>query len=112
PATVPEVSSIASGQPLLLTRSGPGLLLSYQEITGAGGYNVYEGALGTWYAHATSTSNACGAVATPFAGRRQTNLTPSPGNRYYLVTAYTSAEGPSGYATSGEIPPAASTCPP
>jgi len=111
-ASVPEVSSIASGQPLLITRSGGSLVLRYQEIAGAGGYNVYEGPLGTWYGHAASATNVCGAVAPPVSGRRQTVLTPAAGNRYYLVTAYTSAEGPSGFASSGEIPPAASTCVP
>jgi hypothetical protein len=109
-ASVPEVSSIASGQPLLITRSGGSLVLRYQEIAGAGGYNVYEGPLGTWYGHAASPTNACGAVAPPVSGRRQTVLTPAAGNRYYLVTAYTTAEGPSGFATIGEISPAASTC--
>lgn len=111
-ASVPEVSSAASGQPLLITQSGGSLVLRYQEIAGAGGYNIYEGPLGTWYGHAASPTNVCGAVAPPVAGRRQTILTPAAGNRYYLVTAYTSAEGPSGFATSGEIPPAASTCVP
>ena len=112
PAVVPEVSSIASGLPLLLSKSGNNLLLSYQEIAGAGGYNVYEGALGSWYSHGTSSTNVCGATATPAGARRQTIATPASGNRYYLVTAYTSVEGPSGYSTSGEIPPSASSCPP
>ena len=34
------------------------------------------------------------------------------GSRYYLVTTYTSAEGPSGFATGGEIPAPESTCMP
>ena len=112
PGAAPEVSSVASGTPLLVTRSGANLLLSYQEIPNAGGYNVYEGALGNWYSHATSATNVCGAVATPVAGRRRTTITPAAGSRYYLVTDYTSVEGPSGFATSGEIPPAASVCVP
>ena len=44
--------------------------------------------------------------------RYETAVVPATGSRYYLVTAYTSAEGPSGFATSGEIPPTASTCAP
>lgn len=108
--SVPEVSSLASGLPLLVSLTGADLTLSYQEIAGAGGYNVYEGAIGTWYSHAVSTTNRCGAAAAPAAARRQTVLTPDTGNRYYLVTAYTAGEGPSGYATAGEIPPSASTC--
>lgn len=110
--SVPEVSSTASGQPLLITKSGGTLMIRYQEISGAGGYNIYEGNLGNWYSHAVSVSNVCGATASPVAGRRQSVVTAAAGNRYYLVTAYTSAEGPSGFATAGEIPPATSTCPP
>ena len=96
PAAVPEVSSAASGVPLLLRRSGPDVVLSYEEIPGTGGYNVYEGDLGVWYLHGSSAGNVCGAVSVPAGGRRETVLTPSAGSRYYLVTTYTSAEGPSG----------------
>jgi hypothetical protein len=110
--TVPEVSSIASGLPLLVTKSGANVRLSYQPIAGAGGYNVYEGAVGSWYSHSASVTNVCGAPSTPVASRRETVVTPAAGSRYYLITAYTAAEGPSGFATSGAIPPAASTCPP
>ena len=111
-APVAEVSSTASGRPLLVRKSGANIVLRYQEIAGAGGYNVYEGDLGTWYSHAASATNVCGAAASPVTGMRETLMTPAPGSHYYLVTAYTSAEGPSGFGTSGEIPPAASTCPP
>src|SRR5262249_4737870 len=109
---VPEVSSIPSGQPLLVRKSGVNLVLRYQEIAGAGGYNIYDRTLGSWYSHAPSVSNVCGAPAAPVTGMRETTVTPASGNRYYLVTAYTSAEGPSGFSTAGEIPPSASTCPP
>lgn len=112
PASTSEVSSVASGQPLLVRRSGANLVLRYQEIAGAGGYNIYEGALGSWYSHANSATNLCGATATPVSGERETTVSSAAGSRYYLVTAYTSAEGPSGFATTGEIPPSASTCPP
>lgn len=112
PGSAPEVSSTASGQPLLVTKSGGNLVLRYQDIAGAGGYNIYEGAIGTWYSHAAAPGDVCGATAALITGRRQTTITPTAGNRYYLVTAYTTAEGPSGFATAGEISPAASTCPP
>lgn len=111
-ATAVEVSSAGSGLPLLVAKSGEGVVLSYEEIAGAGGYNVYDGTLGAWYSHAGSASNVCGAVASPAAGRRETLVTPAAGDRYFLVTAYSSAEGPSGFATSGEIAPMDSTCAP
>jgi Immune inhibitor A peptidase M6 len=113
PASVLEVSSIGSGLPLLVTNGAGGqLVLSYEDVSGVGGYNVYEGSLGTWYSHAGSAENVCGAVSAPVAGRRETVVTPDSGSLYFLVTAYTAAEGPSGFATGGEIPPAASTCAP
>ena len=112
-APVVEVSSIGSGLPLLVSRTGGGqLVISYEDVPGVGGYNVYEGLLGSWYSHAGFAGNVCGAVSASAAGRRQTVVTEGVGDLYYLVTAYTSAEGPSGFATSGEIPPAASTCAP
>lgn len=112
-ASVSEVSSVASGVPLLVRNIGGNeLVLSYQDIPGAGGYNLYEGAIGTWYSHAGFSGNVCGAASTLSAGRRESTVAPIDGNRYFLVTAYTTAEGPSGFATSGEISPAASTCMP
>jgi hypothetical protein len=112
PATVPEVSSVASGIPLLIARNGSSLVLSYQEIPGAGGYNIYEGTLLSWYSHAGSPTNVCGAATTSAGGRRATVVTPGAGDRYYHVTAYASVEGPSGFATEEEIPPAESACAP
>jgi hypothetical protein len=109
-AVVDEVSPASSGLPLLLDRSGTSLVLSYGVVAGAGGYNVYEGALGSWYSHGTSTF--CGVAGSYAEGRRESVIVPKGGNRYYLVTAYTTAEGASGFATSGEIPPAFSTCSP
>src|SRR5206468_2659660 len=81
-ASVSEVSSAASGRPLLLRSSGGNLILRYQEIAGAGGYNLYEGILGSWYSHAASTSNVCGAAAALVSGMRESTLTPSAGGRY------------------------------
>jgi immune inhibitor InhA-like protein len=109
-ATVEEVSPVTSGTPLLLQRSGTNLLLSYGVVTGAGGYNVYEGLIGSWYSH--DASAYCGTAGTYAGGRRETTIAPKNGNRYYLVTAYTTAEGPSGFSSSAEIPPSSSTCSP
>lgn len=112
-AAFAEDSADASGVPMLLRKSGADLVLSYQEIAGAGGYNVYEGSIGTWYSHGGAPSDLCGATSIPAAGgRRETTMTPSTGNRYYLVTAYGATEGPSGFSSTGEIPPSGSTCAP
>jgi len=107
---VDEVSSVASGLPLLLTRSGSSVVLSYEDVPGAGGYNVYEGSLGSWYSHGSTAF--CATATTLVSDRRATTILPKGGNRYFLVTAYTSAEGPSGFSSTGEIPPASSTCAP
>ena len=112
PAVVPEVSSAASGVPLLLRRSGADLVLSYEDVPGTGGYHVYEGNLGAWYSHGGAAGNLCAAAAVPVSGRRETLVPGADGSRYYLVTTYTSAEGPSGFATGGEIPAPESTCMP
>lgn len=111
-SAVREVDSADSGVPLLVDKSGDDVVLSFEDVAGAGGYNVYDGTLGNWYSHGASPTNLCGAAAAPSAGRRTVTLTPSSGDRYFLVTAYTSAEGPSGFATAGEIPPSESTCAP
>jgi hypothetical protein len=107
---VDEVSSVASGLPLLISRSGTSVVLSYQDVSGAGGYNVYDGLLGSWYSHGNAAF--CAAASAYTSGRRETTILPKSGSRYFLVTAFTTAEGPSGFATSGEIPPASSTCAP
>jgi len=109
-ATVAEVSSVASGLPLLVEKSGVDVTLSYQDVAGAGGYNVYDGLVGSWYSHGSGAF--CAAASTYASGRRQSTFHPKSGNRYFLVTAYTSAEGPSGFSSTGEIPPASSTCSP
>jgi hypothetical protein len=112
-ASVVEVSSVESGVPLRVTNLGGGqLAINYQDVPGAGGYNVYQGILGSWYSHAGFAGNLCGAASTPVPGGRETVVTPGPGDQYFLVTAYTAAEGPSGFATAGEISPASSTCAP
>src|SRR5262249_14800149 len=81
-----EVSSSSSGVPLLLSKSGTDLTLSFQDFAGAvGGYNVYEGAIGSWYSH---TGKACAQTGAPAGGRRSITLTPSAGSRYFVVTSF------------------------
>jgi hypothetical protein len=71
---------------------------------------VYDGTIGSWYSHGAGAF--CATASTLVSGRRESTIHPKNGNRYFLVTAYTSAEGPSGFSTAGEIPPSSSTCAP
>jgi hypothetical protein len=60
--------------------------LSFQDLGGTvGGYNVYEGAIGSWYSHG---AQACAQAGTAGAGRRTVTITPSAGSRYFLVTSF------------------------
>jgi DNA-binding beta-propeller fold protein YncE len=109
----PEVSSQASGVPLLVGRaSGADLTISFQDLAGAvGGYNLYEGALTGGYTHGPK---ACGLTTTASGGRRQAQVTPAAGSRYYLVSATDLCqEGISGTDSTGAAQPSANeTCPP
>jgi len=91
------------------------VLLSFQKVGAASGYNIYEGGLGDWYSHGGSPGNLCDEEVSDLGtGEMQSEITAAEGNRYYLVTAFSSSEeGPSGFDSSGsEIPPAQSTCAP
>ncbi|MCU0224671.1 MAG: hypothetical protein MUF27_11525 [Acidobacteria bacterium] len=117
-----EVSPHAADHPLRLSRLAPKgpalateLMLTFQAVGGAEGYNVYEGTLGSWYSHGAAPGNQCAAAVTDLGdGSLTATVTPSAGNRYYLVTAYASGtEGPSGADSTGApIPPSQSTCAP
>ena len=90
PATTsppPAEVSPPSSAPLVVDKAGGGALkISFQDLGGqVGGYNVYEGALGSWYSHA---SKACQQTPQLVAGRREVQLTAAPGSTYYLVTSY------------------------
>ena len=69
----------------------------------ATGYGLYEGTLGTWYNHAAT---AC------MGSTNSATLSPSSGNRYYLVVPNNGDyEGSYGKDSSGnEIPPGSSSC--
>lgn len=70
-----------------------------------------RGSIGSWYTHAPAQ---CAASTVPASGRRQFDLTPSAGNRYYVVTAYdVCLEGTAGTNSAGTPRPAANlTCSP
>jgi hypothetical protein len=101
-----EVSSAASGVPLVLSKAGGDVMLSFQDLAGTvGGYNVYEGAIGSWYSHAGKACAQSGAAA---AGRRSITITPSAGSRYFLVTSFDLCqESISGTGVGGAAQPAA-----
>jgi hypothetical protein len=117
-------ASCATGaaRPGEVTATGKGstagtVVLNFADMAGATGYNVYEGALpltGGAYSHGT-TGNVCAAATTLAAGRRSTAAAGigTAGSHYYLVTQYTTVEGPSGFNSSSvEIDPSKSTCAP
>jgi hypothetical protein len=113
-----EVSPALAPVPLRLVKdagSPTGYYLYFQKANGTGGYNIYEGALGTWYSHASAPGNLCNAAVTDLGtGEMRAAIAPSSGGRYYLVTGYRLAtEGPSGYdSNSVAIPASQSTCAP
>jgi hypothetical protein len=116
--TATEVSPAGAPFPARLVEdpaSPTGFYLYFQKVSGASGYNLYEGSLGTWYSHASAAGNLCNAAVTDLGtGEMRTQMSPSPGNHYYLVTAYrTLREGPSGFDSGGaQIPTSQSTCSP
>jgi N-acetylneuraminic acid mutarotase len=109
-----EVSPAGAAFPLRLLEDGAsptGYSLRFQRVEAATGYNVYEGTVGGWYDHGSGA--ACGAPAEDLGtGEMRAEITPSAGNRYFLVTARdAAAEGVSGYGSSGApIPASQSTC--
>jgi len=95
PSAPGEVSGRGGPAPLWLTEtSGPDLLFSFEDLGPvATGYNIYEGAIGSWYSHGGVD---CGFSPTPTAGRMETLHSPIVGNRYFVVTGANGyAEGPS-----------------
>lgn len=116
----PEVT--ASGNPGSMTvakgSTAGTVVLNIADMAGATGYNVYEGVLpmtaGTPYTHGAA-GNVCAATTTLATGRRTTAAAGigTAGSHYYLVTQFTTAEGPSGFNSSAvEINAALNTCAP
>ena len=79
PIQAGAVPSGSTGAPLLLNKTGGGkVTLSWGDscLTDVD-YGVYEGALGSYSSHTPVTCTTSGAT--------NSELTPAPGNRYYLV---------------------------
>ena len=94
------------GTPLSVSKLGSNLLLSWSASCGAADtdYEIYEGAIGTYYNHAPklcSTGGATGAV-----------ISPAGADRYYLVVPQNgTSEGSYGLdGTGAERPTAISQC--
>ena len=104
---VSELSSDPSRQ-LRVDRSAGELLLRFEDRGAlAVAYNVYEGTIGNWYSH---TPVNCGVTTTAGASGLEAWVTPSSGDRYYLVTASDCSEGPIGVDSSGQ-PRGSEACP-
>ncbi|GEM_PF-4928416 len=112
-----EASPPGSSNPLLITKdagSSTGYYLNFNDTINARGYNLYEGDLGTYYNHG-STTNSCNISkqTTAQPGQLRHELDASAGNHYYLLTAYSGPqESTPGNATSGPRPTSQSVCDP
>lgn len=91
---------------LRISKNGTNLNLSWQNDCANNQYEIYEGTIGSYYSHNTQIS--CQIVGT------STTITPSAGNKYYLVVARRyNAEGSYGKNSSGaERPQSGSACVP
>lgn len=105
PGTVPDGSAVP-GTPLTVVKSGTNLALSWGSSCKAADtdYEVYEGALGSWYSHASKVCSTAGATSVTFAA--------PAGLTYYLVVPRNALrEGSYGRATSGaERPQGSAAC--
>jgi hypothetical protein len=101
---------LAPGQAdsLKLAKSGTDLAMTWTAapcVTGTTtrDFEVYEGALGTWYSHNTAKTCTTGGVT-------NATVTPGGGNTYYLVVPSNGAfEGNYGANSAGAPIPAATT---
>jgi DNA-binding beta-propeller fold protein YncE len=113
PANVPpEVSGPASPEELRVAKDPGGLRLSFEDLGAAAtAYDVYEGAIGSWYSHQGASCNFVPAAA---GGRRDLVHLAATEDAYYLVTATDAcSEGPSGTDSFATPRPASNLdCPP
>ena len=109
----PETVSLpGSHHPVTVTRSGPGLRLTWEDQgPTVPAYNIYEGTIGDWYSHAPLL---CRVTGTPDGvGNRFLDVAPTgAASHYYLVTASDACgEGSPGRAGSGlRLPMPNGTC--
>lgn len=93
---------------LALTKLSPGSISigwSASCSSGAADYAIYEGSIGTWYSHAAL-------ICSDASGDHEEIVTPSEGDRYYLVVPR-NANGEGSYGVDSgnvEIPRGSSTC--
>ncbi len=90
----PEVSSRGATIPLRVSRRGPELELSFENLPRpACEYNIYRGTIGSWY---SQVDWACNAAFDVVSGERRARVTDSGSASYYWVTASAECEGPAG----------------
>ncbi len=120
-AAYPQEVSAFTSNALRVAKGGTAglVVLNFEDQPGMTGYNAYQGNLpmpaATPYSHGSNPGNVCNVATIAAAGRRTTPAAGlgTAGSHYYLVTSFTTAEGPSGYSSANvEIPPASSTCAP
>ncbi|RMG43926.1 MAG: exo-alpha-sialidase [Acidobacteria bacterium] len=102
---IPGARGVSGGAPLTVARSGGDLQLDWSPACGAGSdYGVYEGELGL--------PDSAAPVQCTTGGQTSATITPSMGQRFYLVVAQSGGnEGSYGRRSDDtERPPAANAC--
>jgi|GEM_PF-7134225 len=117
---IDEVSPAGAAVPLRIVpdaASSTGYYAYFEWVYGAMDFSVYEGTLASLaagvYDHGQQA--ACDIDYWPMGGdEMRAEIAPSPGGRYYLITANDDGvEGPSGFdSAASERDPAQNTCPP
>jgi trimeric autotransporter adhesin len=116
-ACLQEVSAPGGPALRLAKRPDGDLDLIFQDLGAtASSYNVYAGAIGSWYSHQSDVCHDTSSVpGAPGAGQRTLfAYSPPAGGAYFLVSASNSqAEGVLGFDGEGKaIPPPAASCGP
>jgi hypothetical protein len=116
--SVPEVSGPVAPVRLKVNPIAfQGVGLAWQDLGLGYRYNVYSGALGSFYSHGAGALSCQDAGAVTCDGSACSSPVDGtslpPGDLYFLVTATAfGSEGTSGFATSGERDPSQNTCAP
>ena len=115
PATLGEVSAPGASVPLEISLETDGsLVLEFENIPEALGYNLYRGHIDSFYDHDVAGLNVCAiATSVPLPGRRRAILpADAEADSYFLITAiYAAGEGTPGFDSRGdEIPVIKNVC--
>lgn len=115
PETLGEVSAPGASVPLEISREADGsLVVEFEDISGALGFNLYRGRIDSFYDHDVAGLNVCAiATSVPLPGRRRAILpADAEADSYFLVTAiYPAGEGTAGFdSRRDEIPVIKNVC--